>query len=29
MGPAGFLSTAAHEAAHVSPQVNHNPLYQP
>jgi len=29
MGPAGFLPTAAHEAAHVSPQVNHNPLYQP
>ena len=28
-GPAGFLPTISHEAAHVSWQVNHNPLYQP
>ncbi|CAI2185598.1 10291_t:CDS:2 [Funneliformis geosporum] len=28
-GSAGILPTSAHEAAHVSPQVNHNPLYQP
>jgi len=29
MGPAGFLPTASHEAAHVSWQVNHNLLYRP
>jgi len=28
-GSAGFLPTSAHEAAHISLQVNHNPLYQP
>lgn len=28
-GLAGFLPTSAHEAAHVSREVNHNPLYKP
>lgn len=28
-GSAGFLPTISHETAHVSWQVNHNPLYQP
>jgi hypothetical protein len=28
-GLAGFLPTPSHEAAHISPEVNHDPLYQP
>lgn len=29
IGLAGFLPTSSHEAAHISWEVNHNPLYKP